>query len=540
MRSFVIFALTLVMAGTQAQNLKVNFGQLLPSDRRTEMLDAGIMGDKIFVIEKEKKTLSIKFYNASNLKFLSSKIIQQNNCKGSNDCISNDFGYEKTIWMKDNILMVFSSFERSSKQNTLFVQKINAKGNFEVKFTIIDKIQTESRRNTGSFRAWQSQDSTKFMVIQIPPYEKYNNEKFGFKVYNSNLDNISNFSVSLPYKDKNVSVSDYYLGNDGTIYMLVHVEKEKQDREKGQDLSFYSILTLKGKDGALSEYVLKLPNRDIETVALRLDDKTNKIICCGLYSDITKGYSGNKIDGLFYLKVDVNNKGSEISGFKSIDNSVLAEILDVKEEKIDKKAKAASASKNFEIMDILPMKDGTTKLITEYRLLTIVSVTSCDGKGNCTTTYEYHYYRKNIFVISIDKDGTILNFTDIPKYQHTVNDGGRFSSFLLCQKDDRIYFLFNDNPLNLNVNIKSIKDVKMMSRVNKACVVSVQLNKDGSYTKQKVYDVSDKKIAMLPESGIKISEGQYIIPIQQAPKGFNCACLRIFSKAKTGISKIVL
>jgi hypothetical protein len=540
MRTLIIFALTFVMASTQAQNLKVSFGQLLPSNRRSEMLDAGLVGDKMFVIESEKKTISIKFYNASNLKYLSSKVIQQNNCKGAKDCITNDFGYEKTIFMKDNILMFFSSYERSSKQNTLLVQKIDAKGNFEGKFTIIDKIASDSRRNAGTFKTWQSKDSTKFLVIQVPPYEKYDNEKFGFKVYNSNLDNLSNFSISLPYKDKNVTVTDYYLGNDGTIYMLVHVEKEKDQKEKGQDLSFYSILTLKGKDGALSEYDLKLPNKDIETIALRLDDKTDDVICSGLYSDITKGYTGSKIDGLFYLRVNVAKKEIDATGFKSIDNSVLAEILNVKEEKINKKAKAASASKNFEIMDILPMKDGTTKLITEYRQLIIVQSTTCDSKGNCHTTYTYHYYRKNIFVISIDKDGTILTFTDIPKYQHTVNDGGRFSSFLLCQKDDRIYFVFNDNPINLSVTVKTIKDVKIMSRVGKACVVAVQLNKDGSYTKQKVYDVSDKKIAMMPESAVKIGDGQYIIPIQQAPKGFSCACIAIFSKLKTGIAKIVL
>lgn len=542
MRYFIssAIALTLIVVNSFAQNLKVSFGELIPSSRRSFMLDAGIVGDKMFIIERDKKVISIKFYNPITLKFLSNKIVQQSNCKGVSDCINDDFGYEKTIFMEDNILMLFSSYEKSSKQNILFAQKIDEKGDFVGDLTIIDKIESESRRNAGSYMTWQSKDSTKFLVIQNPSYDKYNNEKFGFKIYDSNLKNLSNFSVSLPFKDKNLSVLDYYLGNDGTIYMLVNIEKEKADREKGQDLSYYSILSLKGKDGTLSEYDLKLTDKDIESIALRIDEKTNKVICSGLYSDISKGYTGKKVDGLFYLRVNVSKKEIEAKGFKSIDNSVLSAILDVKEKKIDKNAKAASGSKNFEIMDIIPLKDSTTRIITEYRQLIIVTTRTCDAKGNCTTTTTYHYYRKNIFVITVDKDGSILTFTDIPKKQHTINDGGKYSSFLLVQKDDRIFFIFNDNPENLNAAVSSMKEVKEMPRIGKACLVAVELNKDGTYTKQKVYDIAEKKIAMMPEKGIKISDGKYILPMQQAPSGFSCTCISMFTKIKSGIAKIEL
>jgi hypothetical protein len=541
MRTFIAFIFALIIGNSQAQTLKVSLGELLPAKRGSSMLDAGLVGDKIFIIESEGWNINLKFYSPSTLKLTSSKIIRQKSCpKNSKDCVDNDFGYEKTIFLKDGLIMLFSSYEKKSKEYMLFAQKIDAKGNFDGKLTVIDKIESKNRRNTGSYLTWQSKDSTKFLIIQNPPYEKYAGEKFVFKVYDTELKNLSNFSIALPYKDKDVSVSDYYLGNDGTIYMLVNVVKEKSEKEKGQDLSFYSILSLKGKDGDLSEYDLKLADKDIETVALRLDEKNSKVICSGLYSDISKGYTGKKIDGLFYLNVDMTKKEIISKGFKSIDNSVLAAILNVSEEKIDKKASAAAASKNFEIMDIIPLSDGSTRLITEYRQVVVVTTRTCDGKGNCTTTYTYHYYRKNIFVVTIDKDGNILSFTDIPKKQHTINDLGKYSSFLLFEKDDRTFFLFNDNPENLAVNAKSIKDMKEMYKISKSCLVAVELNKDGSFTKKKVYDVAEKGIALMPESGIEIAKGQYVVPIQQVPKGFTCACLTLFSKDHTGIAKISL
>lgn len=537
MKTFIFVILSLFVAECYAQNLQMNFGELIPTDRRAQMLDAGMLGNKLFIIEKVKKTISLKFYNPTTLKYLSSRIVQQENCKGIKDCINDDFGYEKTLFMKDKIIMFFSSYEKSSKQNILFAQIINDQGNFEGKLVIIDKIPSESRRNAGGFLTWQCKDSTKFLVIQNPPFEKYAGEKFVFKVYNTKLENSTNFSAALPYKDKDLSVSDYYLGNDGTIYMLANIMKEK--KEKGEDRSFYSVFSFKGKEGTMAEFLVKLPEKNIETIALRLDENANRIICSGLYSDISKGYEGKKIDGLFYLRADVTNNVVEATGFKTIENSVLAEILDVKEEKIDKNAKKAAGSKNFEIMDLIPRKDGTTTLVTEYRTMRIVTTTSTVN-GVTTTTTTYHYYRKNIFVINIAKDGSILSFTNIPKNQYTINDFGRFSSFLLFEKDERLFFIYNDAPENLFGTAKSLKEMKRMGNVAKATLVAVEMKKDGSVTKQKVYDVPQKKIVTMPESGIKVGDGQYIMPITMAPSAFSCNCFAIFTKMKYGISKIVL
>ncbi|PKP22681.1 MAG: hypothetical protein CVU05_02900 [Bacteroidetes bacterium HGW-Bacteroidetes-21] len=539
MKQFLFVILSLLFTCSYAQNLQVNFGELIPTDRTAFILDAGIAGGKLFVVEQQKKFILLKFYNPTTMKFITSKVVQQNNCKGIKDCISDDFGYVKTLFMKDNVIMLFETYEKSSKQSILFAQKITNEGNFDGKLVIIDKIAAESRRNSGSFLTWFSEDSTKFLIIQNPPYDKYQGEKFLFKVYNSKLENLSNFSAALPYKDKNVSVSDYYLANDGTVYMLVRVSKEKGEKEKGQDLSFYSIFAFKG-DGSSSEFLVKIPDKDIETIALRLDNKNNKVICSGLYSDISKGFTGKKIDGIFYLRVNIEKKELEATGFKQIDNSVLAAILDVKEEKIDKKGKVAGASKNFEIRDIISKSDGTTTLITEYRDLIITTHTTTNSNGMTTTTTTYHYYRKNIFIINIAQDGTILSFIDIPKYQYSVNDGGKFLSFLLFQKDDRIIFIYNDNVENMSSSVKSIKDVKRMVNLSKANVVAVEINKDGTYTKKEIYNLATKKIAMIPERGIRIGNGNYIVPIQQAPGKITCSCAVMFSKLKSGIAKIVL
>jgi len=535
-RYYILLFATLFALNSFSQNLNVNFGELFPTSKYADIIDAGVLGDKLIVIVSEKDYKIMKFYDPSTMKLITSKVIQQKSCMGINNCIDNDFHYIKTIFSKDNAIMIFNSYEKTSKQHILFAQKFDKHGDFDGKLVIIDKISSESRRNAGSFMVWPSNDSTKFMVIQNPPYEKYQGEQFNFKVYNMKLENLSNFGASLPYKDKDVSVSDYYLGNDGKIYLLVNILKE--EKEKGQDRSFYSILSTDGKSPSFSEFLIRLPDKDIETIALRLDDKNNKIICSGLYCDITKGYTGKTVDGIFYLKVDINKNEIEASSYKKIDPSVLAAILDIKESKVEKKSRSAEQSKYFEIKDIISRNDGSASIITEYRLLVVTTTRTTNSNGTTTTTTTYRYYRKNIFVINVGADGSILSFTDIPKNQQSVNDGGKFLSFLLFQKDDRIIMIYNDHPENMDPNVKSIKDVETLGSVRKSVVVAVELNKDGSYSKQKVYDVALKKIAMLPEKGIKISNGKYIIPIEKAPGAVSCGCITMFSKIKSGIMKI--
>lgn len=536
-----IFTFTIVILFSLhsfSQKLKVSFGEILPSPYSSRILDAGMLGDKLLVITAEKNYKMIKFYNPTTMKLVTSKVFQQNSCKGINDCIDNDFSYRRTLYSKDHAIMIFNSYEKNSKQNILFAQKVKKDGSFDGKLVILDKIDADSRRNSGNFLIWQSADSSKFMIIQNPPFDRYQGEKFNFKVYNNNLENLSNFGASLPYKDEDVTISDYYLGNDGTIYLLVRVFKA--DKERGQDRSFYTILSTNGTTGSFAEFQVKLPDRDIETIALRLDDKNKKVICAGLYSDITKGYTGKKVDGLFFLKVDIAKNAIESSGYQKIDNAVLAAILNVSEKKIDKKGKAGAESKNFEIRDILTHSDGSSTLITEYRLLIVTTTTTTSSNGTTTTTTTYHYYRKNIFVIRISPDGSILSFTDIPKYQKSTNDDGKFLSFLLTQKDDKIIMIYNDNPENMSPSVKTIKDVKIMPHVSKASVVAVELNKDGTYSKQVVYTVPEKKVAMLPEKGIMIGNGKYIVPIEKAPGKMTCGCVIMFSKLKSGLMKVEL
>ena len=530
----VLFFLSFLSFG---QNFNVSYSQMTPNSYFTTIESAGKIGNSIYQIKRDKKGLYLDIYDASKMNLISSKLFKARSCETS-DCIDKHFDYVKTSFMKDAILMFFETYDRKADERILFAQKVDLKGNFEGKLVQIDKIDTK-KRSEGSFNVWQSEDSTKIMVINNPPFEKYNNEKFGFKIYSSNLKNLYNLGITLPYKDKNVSVIDFYLGNDNKIYMLTRVNLEKDKKVKGQAPFFFSILTVNAETNALSEFKVNLPSKNIEDIVLRLDKSSKFVTCAGFYSDLKpREYVGNDIDGFFYMTIDAATQQITTKGTKAIDKNMVAELMDIKN---SKKIKADQGiSNDFEIRNIKKRSDGTTTLIAEYRKVVVTTYTTCSQNGGCSTHTSYTFYRENVFVVNLATDGSVMSFIDIPKKQITVNDGGMFSSFLTYEKGDNLYLIYNDNPENLDANIRIYKDTKPMPRINKACLVAVGINSDGSYTKTKIHDNYTKKMISMPESGMKVGDGEYIIPAQEPLGACVCACTIMFKKILKGFIKITM
>ena len=69
-------------------------------------------------------------------------------------------------------------------------------------------------------------------------------------------------------------------------------------------------------------------------------------------------------------------------------------------------------------------------------------------RGNFQVDYYYNY--NDIIVVNIRPTGEIEWAARIPKRQETRNDGGYYSSYAMSIVRDKLYFIYNDNPRNLN------------------------------------------------------------------------------------------
>jgi len=62
--------------------------------------------------------------------------------------------------------------------------------------------------------------------------------------------------------------------------------------------------------------------------------------------------------------------------------------------------------------------------------------------------YESRY--ADILVIKLTKEGDLTWVSRIPKFQHTIGIGDKYASFSLIERQEKLYFLFNDIDLNYN------------------------------------------------------------------------------------------
>lgn len=522
---FALSAFVFFFSFSFSQEVNVYWGQESPLDRFSTPQLLGKRGDVLFGYKNSSKGLSLLKYSIKDLQVKNEYPLMGSTSKGNNKVIDmRDYTLNDLFILKSKMYISVSKYDRKKDLNSIYLQEIDESGRLTGNLKKLADISAKSRSNSGSFVLYSSADSSKLLLVNNPPFEKYAGEKFSFKIFDENLKELNNLEIALPYKDKNFSVSDYIISNDGVIYMLAQIEidkKEKKEKQKQKGKkeaeaeesdSYYEIISVNpsGK-GKVTEYEIKLPGKDITDVSYRLDEDNGKgIICAGFYGNIeVKGRSHNDLNGVFYLRLNKETKEIEAKGIKEFDKDFIAELTSAR-----KANKGRGISGTFELKDFVKISNGGAILVAENSYMYTVTTYTRDPKTGMVTGTKttYHYIRNNIIAININPDGSIKWYANIPKYQHTTDDKGAFSSFMLASHENKMYFIYNDNPKNLDpVKVKTVKDMRTMTSPKAATVVMVELTESGEFTKKALFSNKENKMTFIPLSSIKTGANEYIV-----------------------------
>jgi hypothetical protein len=161
----------------------------------------------------------------------------------------------------------------------------------------------------------------------------------------------------------------------------------------------------------------------------------------------------------------------------------------------------------YDLDKLLVGKDGSAMLIGEqYFVRTVTSTTMMNGVASTRTTY--HYYYNDIITVKVDPSGQIQWAQKIPKSQHTVNDGGFYSSYTMALVKGKLCFLFNDSPKNLE---EETKGRPANYNAKKSVVVIASLDQKGNVTKQPIFNAVDAEVIMRPKVCEQISNNEIIL-----------------------------
>lgn len=255
------------------------------------------------------------------------------------------------------------------------------------------------------------------------------------------------------------------------------------------------------------EHTISLEDKFITDIKVEVQDNQN-IVCAGFYSE--KGTFS--IKGSYYMVLDAETKDVIKKSTHEFGIDFITQNLTERQEK--KKKKKAKKGKKIELYEydldkIIPRKDGGTYLIAEQYFMRVVTTTYTDSKGNTSTRTTYHYHYNDIIVISISAEGDIEWTEKIAKRQHTTNDSGYFSSYSMAEVEDKLYFIFNDNPKNMF--LKKGEKIYNYNKSKKSIVTIVEMNKDGKQTRELLFTKDDTDVRVRTKVSEQMSENEFIL-----------------------------
>lgn len=419
----------------------------------------------------------IEFYN-SNMKLVRSKELDLD--------VKGKARYVKDVVMLDRRLWVLSYFYNEKHEKTyLFAQEIS-KTTFNLSKDLIKIAEQDETNNEKMdvFTVVTSRDSSKIVVFNRQP-NKNKQQEFSLAVYDADFKELWAREAKLPYSKKNFAIEDYQLDNQGNVYLLgiIYTEGAARLERRGKATYQYDIVAYR-QDNSMTEsqeYKIEMKDRFISDLSFKIDD-TGDLICAGFYSD--KG--AKSVKGACFFKINPKTHDQTSISSRPFDFEFMTANISERNKERAKAAlergdkEAEPELYDYSIDKLITRSDGGVIMIAEqYFIDERMRYNNNFGYGgwgsslynpyayssfydpynrynNNNRQPDYYFNYNDIIVVNIQPDGEIAWSARIPKRQTSVNDFGVYSSYGMSIVADKLYFVYNDDPKNLDPKAKKI------------------------------------------------------------------------------------
>lgn len=477
---------------------------------------------------------------------------------------SDEYKFYAELELEGKNIIFYTKYDKKAKTSTLYYQDLDKTFKPVTKGSKLASRSTKAAKtglfnmiayDGGGYTIRTNRQKDKVLIINQAPGKKVDKKILPGEVTLSVYDPKDMSEIVSSTFDLGIYSygSSAVIGDNGYVYSLVLVEADtrqerKEKRKNGEASWYYKIVgvNVNEPDSKPFEYELIFKNKGILRAALEITH-TGELICAGTYSELTKKGRVDDFDGVFYAKLDPKTGEVIADNHKKLDRSTVEFLTTKRNAK-----KNEGVSTEFKLRGYEAMANGTSNLILEEEFVVITTYT--DSKGNTRTRYDY--YSKAILVANIASDGEINWIKHIPKYQHTVNDGGRFNSFTYFVDKNSMKFLFADNSSNYDPktfklkpeNAKNINDMKSSKYAKSLALVKMDENgnieqklvasakKHVIYTKWGIWSKSGNEVYM--QAGTRMTVGKQLFAYICFPYG--CYLLATGMKPSYAVARLEL
>lgn len=426
-------------------------------------------------------------------------------------------------------LRLFSSFVNTKDHKSyMFVETINKKtltSKNDVKKIAEADFKKKGKRSIGSstFQYLTSRDSSKLLIFQNLPNKDKENELIGCTVLDGELEPIWSNTIEIPYPDRLFNIKDYSVSSKGDVYVLGKLYADKGGDVKRKKTNFkYQIIGYKNQGKEKVIYDVDLPGKYITDMQININDDNN-IICAGFFSNDTKKH----VNGTYFLKINGSDKSIMASNTKEFEEDFFMQNLSEKEEKKAKKRLDKGKELNlldFDIDNLIMREDGGVVMLGEQYRHYVTTTTTGTG-ANTTRTTTHHYIYNEIIVVNINPNGEIDWVKRIPKYQHTTNDNGYFSSYALMVEGNNLHFIYNDHVDNIDLDDDKGRIYTWRRGKKSSMIMYTTVDKDGNVTRTPIGSVKESDVMTRPKVCEQISDDKFVLYGQKSSKKYKFAII---------------
>lgn len=399
--------------------------------------------------------------------------------------ISFELGKEKllhqfVVQSKNDYYVFASTWDSKTDKNTLYFQRLDhqtlsPKGGLK---KVLETVSGTARQN-GRMDFRYSPDSSKILVYSNPFLKKDEPEQFEFVVFDRDMNPIWTRKATLPYEERQNRINDAVVDNNGNVFIMDE-EGYVDDRFCGgcPTVNSNHIVFAFSQDSEKPiELLLDPGDKHLVNMKFHFNSK-EELICVGFSAKDASTH----VSGVYFLKI--NTKSKEV---------------------IEAKDSSFGLEKPFYLYvfrQIIPIENGGYILLGEY--YDHIRTETAGANGASYPSHEYTF--DNILIVGIDNSGGIKWQTEIPKHQHSTNNGGVYSSFGAMAFDDHIMLIYNDHIDNLGVDFGKNRPKNFGHTKKKGVVVQADVTFDGKITQKKLFGFDELDVILYPKMFIRIDE----------------------------------
>lgn len=433
----ILFSITSI-AQRMNENVSVSFGDLKMESGGDVIIVSTFKVDDGYIVLKKQPIRGPGGFNYYLEKFnedLESEKINDITAQFEDD----KFVINGIIKVKEAYILFSTKDYPEVREETLYGQTFNWDSGEISKPNKIFTQEYEKRRGGINYEMKTSSDDNLLLLTINPPYKKDQKESVTFEVYDDELERLySEENITFEEKDKDYSIKETLLGQDGKIYLL-GVKYIPRDRKLGREQgpTEYEIITI--NDGIQDKSSLDFGDKIVDDISLAFSED-GTLYCGGYY----RKEDGIGIDGVFLF--DINKETGEVEN-EIWDEFTKEFITEGWSDRAVAKAKKKEDRKgtdlgltNLEFRSVIKHDDGSISMVGE--IFWITTSTRTNSNGTTTTTTTYHY--GNLVVSRINKDGEFSNHSRFEKH-HTYYGAYEYFNLenevaiLLMRRRDSLY-----------------------------------------------------------------------------------------------------